>query len=350
MSNIFTETEGAAAGGDLIDIVVVNWNAGRQLHACLQSIGEHAPLRETHVIIVDNASSDGSTILPDGPNLSLSMVLNRRNRGFGAACNQGSRAGQAPFILFLNPDARLTAGCIERLIGQFLADDLPEVGVVGPRLIDEGGKLSRHCARVPRARDMLGQVIGLDRLFPKLFRPHFMTDWEHRQTRDVGQVMGAALMIRRDVFERLNGFDERFFMYFEDLDLCVRAARDNFRVVYCAEAAAVHVGGVSSEQARDRRLSRFQTSLVSYAFKHHGLGVASLAAAGILFIQLPVRFIAALRPSGASRPSDVVKGAFQFLSTLFHSTRRRLLTGTARSVPEPQTAASRRDSSAGITN
>jgi GT2 family glycosyltransferase len=145
---------------------------------------------------------------------------------------------------------------------------------------------------------MVGQSIGLDRFLPRVFPPHFMVEWDHATTRSVGQVMGAFLVIRRDLFEELGGFDERFFVYYEDLDLCLRAHRAGWDVLHCAEATARHEGGGTTSQVKGRRLSYLLTSRVLFAAKHFSrAGAVAVISATLLLEPLARLARAALRLS-----------------------------------------------------
>ena len=219
-------TEPAAA----VDIVIVNWNAGALLRTCLAALAAADNASRLNVIVVDNASTDGSAQNLEAPSLSVTVIRNAENRGFAAACNQGAAAGRAPVILFLNPDVRVDRNAIARAL-DFLADPAQTAtGVVGIRLLDREGHTARTCARRPTVAAMLLRTLFLDKIFPHLVPPHFMREWDHLDTRVVDQVMGAFLMIRRDLFARGGGFDERFFVYYEDLDLCLRTIDDGHAV------------------------------------------------------------------------------------------------------------------------
>ena len=251
-----------------VHVVIVNWNSGAQLRQCLQSFAAAAddgvPARVT---VVDNASTDGSCDRLESP-VPFTTLRNGDNRGFGAACNQGAAGSDAEFILFLNPDTRLMAGGLAGPVRYLQSEQHRSVGIVGIQLIDERGIVARNTARTPTAWSMMGNSIGLDRLVPRLFPPHFATEWAHDETRPVDQVMGAFFLVRRDVFAALGGFDERFFVYYEDLDFSVRARARGWSSVYLASAQAFHRGQGTTEGATARRTFYFCRSRILYARKH----------------------------------------------------------------------------------
>src|SRR5262249_14694350 len=145
--------------------------------------------------------------------------------------------------------------------------------------------------RRPTIAAMLLRTLFLDRIVPRAVPPHFMTEWDHLDTRPVDQVMGAFLMVRRELFGRAGGFDQRFFVYYEDLDLCLRASDDGHAVVHFAGATAVHDGGGTTSPVKDRRLFYETTSRVRFMHKWHGVASAGALAALIALVELPLRAV-----------------------------------------------------------
>lgn len=293
-----------------LDIVIVNWNAGIQLRECIASIAD-APLQEftlEKVILVDNGSTDGSLEEVDSGDLPLEIIRNSNNAGFARACNQGARRGSADAILFLNPDVRLFPSSLT-LPMRFLNDaDNRRAGIVGIQLVAADGSVSQSCARFPNLTTIVEQMLGLDRIFPEYFPGHFMTDWDHRENRRVDQVMGAFFMVRRRLFELLHGFDERFFVYFEDMDFSLRAACLGYESWYLADAAAFHRGCGTSDTARAHRLMYFLRSRILYIYKHFGKHNGNvLLFATMCFEPMARLFVAALRHSTADA-LDILRG------------------------------------------
>lgn len=195
-----------------LDIVIVNWNAGQQLRECLESVvtASQNLFALDRAVVVDNASRDGSMVGLDHLRLPLVTVYNKENRGFGVACNQGAATSKADYLLFLNPDVRLQEGSLYKPLAFMERLENQDVGIVGIQLVDNVGTVSRTSARFPTVRRYFTGMLGLDRLFPVQFPSHFMTDWDHKESREVDQVMGAFFLIRRSLYETLGGFDERF--------------------------------------------------------------------------------------------------------------------------------------------
>ncbi|RVU21737.1 glycosyltransferase family 2 protein [Methylobacterium oryzihabitans] len=277
-----------------LDVVIVNWNSGDLLRACLASLDASRDAEALRVVVVDNASTDDSLADLPASRHDLVVLRNRDNLGFGRACNLGAATGRAPAILFLNPDTRVEPDSLWTALAALDGD--MRVGVVGAQLRDADGSIQRSCAREPTAASLLWQALSLDRILPWVFPPHFMREWDHARSRSVDQVMGAFLMIERRLFDTLGGFDEDFFVYYEDVDLCTRVRTLGFRVRHVAEAPVWHRGQGTTEAVRERRLFYYLRGQIQYALKHHGLPAAAALAGAVLLGQIPLRLArAALR-------------------------------------------------------
>jgi GT2 family glycosyltransferase len=250
----------------IIDIVIVNWNSGGDLARCLGSLTEDsAAALIARVIIVDNGSHDGSAALaPNAGARPLIIDSANRNLGFAAAANRGAAQGDAPFILFLNPDTRLHEGALAAALGGFG----PEIGLIGLRQCDESGRIRASCSRFPVPLAFWMRAFGLDRLRRFARYAPFLEDPPQAVSRPVDQVMGACLLIPRDLFAALAGFDERFFLYYEDVDLALRAHRLGRRSWYETSGTVTHTGGGSSRQVPAHRLCLSLSSRLAYARKH----------------------------------------------------------------------------------
>lgn len=250
-------------------VIVVNWNSGALLAKCAESVGAYGADTVSELVIVDNASSDESlerALRVTSPNTTV--IRNVTNVGFAVACNQGARLASAPFILFLNPDARLLPDSLSEVIQRLSDPGWSDVGIVGLQLVDESGHTARNCARFPRPHHYPMRAVGLDRVFVR--QRHFIEDWDHCSSREVDQVIGACFLVRTEVFRALRGFDEQFFVYFEELDFSLRARQAGWRSMYFAEARAFHLGGGTSSQVKALRLFYSLRSRLLYSRKHFG--------------------------------------------------------------------------------
>lgn len=263
----------------MISIVIVNWNAGSQLKQCIDSLTD---MIVRQIIVVDNASTDGSAQMIDN-HPGVTLIRAPENLGFGKACNLGAKQASAEFFLFLNPDAAVYPDTLEKVLAYMQHATNARVGICSVQLMDKTGHVARTCARFPSARGFVAHATGLDTLFPRL--GHFMVEWPHDSTRKVDHLIGAFFFVRRSVFESLGGFDERFFVYLEDVDFSYRAREAGWNSMYLANVQAFHLGGGTSNQVKARRLFYSLRSRLLYAAKHFSVpGVAAVFAA-TLFIE-----------------------------------------------------------------
>jgi N-acetylglucosaminyl-diphospho-decaprenol L-rhamnosyltransferase len=274
-----------------VHIVIVNWNTGDELRVCLASIAAtapHGPLVE-RVTIVDNASSDGSADRLDDVPLPLGVVRNSWNAGFAAACNQGAADSTADYLLFLNPDTRLPPNTLGTVMAFMESEHAATVGICGVQILESDGRPGLACARFPTLRVLFGKMVGLDHLLPQLFPSHHLTSAELRHSQPVDQVIGAFYFVRRELFTELGGFDERYFIYFEEVDFSLRARHAGRSTYFLKDAVAYHVGNVSSDQVPDIRLYHSLRSRILFAYKHWPRLHASLLVALTLTVELLAR-------------------------------------------------------------
>jgi hypothetical protein len=247
-----------------VDVVVVSYNSRETLRDCVEPLCD---VEGVNVLVVDNASPDGS--LATIADLPVDGVALETNLGFGHGCNVGWRRGASPAVLFLNPDARIDALSLGRL-ANVLAEDA-RAGIAGPRIVDEQGSLDYSIRRFPRLTSTYAQALFLHRLAPRAAWVDEVVrdDACYEVPADVEWISGACMLVRRSLLETLGGFDEGFFLYCEDKDLCRRAWSEGFTVRYAPQAQAVHVGGVSAP--RGDLLPVLAASRIRYARKHsHG--------------------------------------------------------------------------------
>ena len=267
-----------------LDVVVVTYESARHLRRCLAGLPAG-----TDVVVVDNASSDGSAELALA--LGARVVRNPGNLGFAAAANQGARLGRGDLVLFLNPDAALDPVSLDRLVAAVGDDD--SVFAAGPRLRHPDGGDQRAWWPFPSASGTWIEALGLHRLRRAAPGPDGSVPF----------VVGACLLVRRRRFEALDGFDERYWLYGEEADLCYRAARRGWTVRYVPEAAAEHVGGASGHAIGSLAFEHFQRGTEHFILKHHGRRALLAHRLGLLtgsLLRLPL-LCAGRRPAAASR-------------------------------------------------
>ena len=279
----------------MIDVIIVNWNAGQQLLECVQSVIANGAGLVAKIIVVDNDSHDGSE-LPFLAMAQVHLIRAGANLGFGKACNLGAANSTADFLLFLNPDAQIGPKTLSRVDAFMQSDAAKKVGIVGVQLLEGSQHVARSCSRFPTPLSMISRASGIDLVFPRLGSA--MAEWDHKTTREVDHVIGAFYLIRRACFERAGGFDERFFVYIEDLDLSFRAKMSGWKTIYLADVQAFHAGGGTSSQVKAHRLFYSQRSRLQYAFKHFTIGGSLAVLLATLILEPPARILqAALRGS-----------------------------------------------------
>jgi len=304
---------------------LVNWNSGLQLRLAVDSILSNANQNgPANIFVIDNGSSDNSLNGLD-PLRGLLVLRNGKNVGFAAACNQGAALGSGEFVLFLNPDAAVFPNTIQQSVEFMRRPENADVGICGVQLVDATGVIQKSCARFPDAKMYLAQAFGFAGVFPSRFSQLMMT-FDHQETRDVDQVMGAYFLIRRSLFESLGGFDERFFVYFEELDLSLRAKRLGWRSVFLAQARAYHKGGGISDQVKAHRLFYSLRSRILYAFKHFGCAEAWAVCFATLAIEPVPRLVRGFFRRSREELVDTIRGfvmLWRDVPSIFQRVRRR---------------------------
>lgn len=251
-------------------IVIVGFNSGEALARCLASIAQHAPLATT--IVVDNASTDDSASLPAFQNARVELYRNSRNVGFGSGINQGLTHTRADFVLILNPDCALTAGAVERLQDEL--ERHPECAIVGPQIQNDDGSVQGSARGDPSLMTgLFGRSTLLTRLFPRsaLAQRNVRTTADPddaSQSYEVDWVSGACMLARRSALAYSGGFDERYFLYWEDADLCRRLRNAGHTIRYLPTSVVMHTQGVSSSGVPGLAIRAFHESAYRYYSVH----------------------------------------------------------------------------------
>jgi N-acetylglucosaminyl-diphospho-decaprenol L-rhamnosyltransferase len=259
----------AAPPADLA-VVVVNYNAGEYLARCVRSVVEASGGLALDLLVVDNASRDGSARVAAASGTQVRVIENPTNRGLSAAWNQGARAVDAPWILFLNPDAEIWQG----YLGPFVkaGQRRPDVALLGPMIRNPDGTTYESGRPFPA----LVQAVGHAFLGPfapgnRFTHAYRQTSWDRSTEREVDWVSGAAMLIRRSAFEQVGGFDETFWLYGEELDLCTRLRDKGWKVLASPGLEVLHEGGVSTGRSRRTHVMHSQ-SIFRYYRKHRARG------------------------------------------------------------------------------
>ena len=283
-----------------LSVVIVNWNTKELLLDVLRTLERcrASNLRPLQVIVVDNASEDGSAEAI-AERSDIDLLAQDRNLGFAGGVNVGFAAAREELVLLLNTDVRFEAEALESLAAY--AEGEPGVGICGPRVSFDDGSFQSSYWRFPSLWQLLCTSLYLYKLFPgtRLFDGERYGGHVFDEPHDVDAVSGCIFLLRRSLLERIGGLDEGYFMYFEETDLCRRAWSAGSSVRYVPDASFVHFGGVSARLARRRNFLQFRRSRVRFFRKHHGVLAAACARAlNALFlaVRLPAWSIRSLLP------------------------------------------------------
>lgn len=267
-----------------VSVVLASYNARQVLTRTLRSVTGTG--RE--VIVVDNASTDGSAALVRERFPDVRLVELPENRGFGAANNAGMEIGRGRYVLLLNSDAWPVGDGIERLVA--LADRRPRAGAVGPRLLNPDGSLQRSVRGYPTLWRLATEYLFLRKLAPRsrLLNAFYCGGFDHTYEREAEFLMGAVMLLRREAIDEVGGFDERFFLFSEETDLCYRLRRAGWSVVFTPEAEFVHVGGVSTRPEWGRMYREQLRGHLRFLAKH-GSAAQAERARRLLVVALRLR-------------------------------------------------------------
>ncbi|MGH7775218.1 MAG: glycosyltransferase family 2 protein [Candidatus Binatia bacterium] len=318
MSGVSKESGGVGASvfrlpsGMDLSVIIVNYNAASYLARCLTSIESCLSGITYEICLVDNASTDGSRILIGDRFPSLQLIANDRNLGFAAGVNQGLERTHGRYVLWLNPDAEILDGGMAELLRYLNLQ--PKVGIIGPQIVDSDGGIQLSCRSFPSYRTVLFHRYSLlTRWLPqnRYSRDYLHTDWDHAAIREVDWVSGACLLHRRVVLDDIGGLDERFFMYCEDVDFCLRARQAGWKVHYHPGMRVLHHIGGSSRQSPALMAIERHRSMWRYYAKHfqRNLLKDATVGAGILarcvWMMAREDLVKRVSPSSPYRPGGI---------------------------------------------
>jgi N-acetylglucosaminyl-diphospho-decaprenol L-rhamnosyltransferase len=286
-----------------LSVIIVSYNTSRLLQHCLESLVNNACSHDLEIFVVDNASADDSVAMVREHFPQVKLIANQKNMGFAAANNQVYNEFTGSYLILLNPDARIQPGAIDCAV-EFMAGH-PEVGICGGRLLNANGQLEPSARRFPNSYFKFLIISGLSDKFSasKFFSQADYKYFDHRTAIEVEWVPGTFSLIRRDMLEEIGFFDERFYLYYEETDLCLRARRAGWKVYFFPGAEVIHIGGASSKTRQDMQLDlggaqllkfRMRSELL-YFRKNFGYG-SMMANAGVELGFHVLRYLANLRP------------------------------------------------------
>lgn len=270
----------ATSTSPVVSIVIVTWNGKRYAMECLQSLRDCNIQVPVEIVVVDNASADGTPEAIRACFPEVHLIETGANLGFAKGNNIGIAQTRGEYICLINSDVVVSPGCIEKMLELMKAN--PDIGVMGPKMLCSDGQVGLSVNRLPTVWNTLCSALALNSLFPSsgLFSGFSGKRVSKATLEDVEVLAGWFWTIPRRALEQVGGLDERFFMFGEDLDWCRRFRNAGWRVVYCGEAESLHYGGGSSEATPARFYVEMRRANLQYFRKHHGIfGVAGYTVA-----------------------------------------------------------------------
>lgn len=252
-----------------VSVIVVNWNTRKYLQECLTELyRDPKPQLSFDVWVVDNASQDDSVDMVKREFPQVNLICNTENVGFSRANNQAIRASKGRYAFLLNSDATVHPGALDTLITY--ADQNMQSGIMGPKVLNPDGSLQYSCRSFPNLWAGFFRNTKLGRLFPnnKYLKQYMLTDIDHNKVSMVGWLSGCAMLIRRELIDKIGELDERFFMYCEDVDICKRCWDANYQVTYVPMATVTHAIGKSSDMNYEKMTGQLFDSWYLYYVKH----------------------------------------------------------------------------------
>ena len=272
----------------LISAIIVSYNTRQMTLDCLGALYAGLGQMPAEVWVVDNDSTDGSAEAIHETFPQAKLIANLYNAGFAAANNQAIRSSCGEFLLLLNSDAFLSQGALTTLVAHM--KEREEVAVVGPKLLNADGSLQRSCYRFPGPWRTLCENVLLTAAMPNSTLFGDYRAWSHDRVRDVDMIIGACMLVRRSALDRVGLFDENFFLYAEETDLCYRLHKAGLRTNFLPTAEVTHLNGGSGRQLSDRVFCEFRRGQEKFFRKHYGVS-------GLLFYRLMMTLGSCLRLS-----------------------------------------------------
>lgn len=253
-----------------LSIAIPSWNTRELLDQCLASVYQTSDGFSFEILVVDNASEDGSPEMVASKYPQVKLIVNKVNLGFAAACNLAFKHSLGRYFLILNSDTVVLDNALALMI-RFM-DSHPDAGAAGCRLLNRDGTLQRSCSRFPSVLTEFFDALYLSKLLPKsaVFGSYSMSYWDFDQVREVDFAGGSCLIVRRQAIEEVGLLDEGFFMYTEEADWCYRMWQQGWKVYFYPDAHVIHFGGESARQYGNYILVHLYASRNRFIRKHQG--------------------------------------------------------------------------------
>ena len=266
-----------------ISVVIVSWNSKEIVRQCLEAVCNHRSKYRYEIILVDNASTDGTPDMVEEQFPRVRLIRNSDNLGFSKANNIGIREGKGRYICLMNSDIVLREHCFDLMLDY--EDRHPDIGILAPKLLYPDLSIQDSCQSFPTLWNNLCEAFALNKMFPRssFFSGRHWIYFAHDRICEAPVIPAAFWMVRRAAFDSMGLLDEQFFIYCEDMDLCKRFWKGGWRVVFYPEAEAIHYHGGSSSNLPARFHLEQQRTALQYWRKHHGsLGVFGISSVKVL--------------------------------------------------------------------
>lgn len=261
---------------NILSVIIVTWNSEEDIEECLSSIynpSYNESELKIETIVVDNNSSDKSievieNFIKNYPN-NVKLIKNPENAGYTKGCNQGMKIASGEFVLLLNPDTKIQDKALQKMVNFLLARN--DIGAVAPQLLNKDNNIQYSCRKFPKYTDMFFEIGLLSSVFSKskFFARWKMRYFSHEELSEVEQPMGAALMIKNDLLKRINHMDERFYMFFNDIDTCKQISDLGYKIFFNPDAKIYHKTGKSIFKDRARMIKSWNEDCLKY-FRKNG--------------------------------------------------------------------------------
>ncbi|MFA5070133.1 MAG: glycosyltransferase family 2 protein [Patescibacteria group bacterium] len=253
-----------------LSVIIVSWNTGRLIENCLKSIYKTVSHIDFEIIVIDNNSSDNTVQMIEKNFPNIILIKNNSNLGFASANNQGIARAKGDFLLLLNPDTILLSNSIPPSLEELKKDH--KIAVLGAKILNPDLSLQPSCRRFPDLASQILILLKIHNLFPHLrpLKKYLMSDWPHNEKREVDQVMGAYFLTKREIIEEAGVLDEKYKLYFEEVDFCYRVKQMGYKVVFFPEAKIIHYQGESFKQVRGLKSQIYWNNSLRRYFKKYG--------------------------------------------------------------------------------
>lgn len=270
--------------GEHISVIVISFNGIEFIKDCLNTLKKSLKNVESEIIIIDNASSDGTIQFIENEYPEINLIKNQNNYGFARAVNQGFEIASGQYLLILNQDTRIVDDAIASLADKMKTN--PKIGTIGPKFVGFDGHLQKACRAFPKYRDLIYNALGLSKIFAKskIFSAWKMSWFDHLTEKEVNQPMGAALMVNRSVLDQIGLFDIKFRIFFNDVDFCRRVKEAGYINLYYPDAVIQHYYGGTISKMKPQMVLEWHRAISDYFLKYSGNGLSKIVAYFMKFI------------------------------------------------------------------